>query len=190
MNPTSAILIGGLLSWVWAFVAIRESARASWRKELRATVIRERNRNRFAKLRHNLMALSRDGHIDANSEFFFELYMALTRLLREPEKQMEVTLQLLSPPSGRSAQLSTKDLGPRAISLLVEVTRNLDLMCRDYHRSYRAAAWILDRLEPRHRPAWLRLPLWALMRLRHEKVSAAKTVREAGRSLERLAAPA
>lgn len=117
------------------------------------------------------------------------LYVTLSGLMREPERQVEVTMDLLSPPKATANVPDVAALDPRVIGLLAKVARNLDLMCRDYHRSYRAAAWILDRIEPRDRPSLLRIPLWVLKRVRQEKVETAAAVREKGKTLERLAGP-
>lgn len=171
--------------FVWVTVLGREIGQRAWRRELRETFIRDRNRNRFAILRDELLALARVNKIDVRSEFFQEAYRTLSELAWHPESHLPTTVSLLSPPKATEIRRKAEHWSPEEIRLLLRVARCLDLMCRDYNRSYRAAAWLLDRLEFADARKIYKAPLWVLMQLRSQKVEEARALRRAGRDLER-----
>ncbi len=162
-----------LLLCVGVYVIACDVLRAGPMRSLRDRLRREMNRNRFGELRTDLVRKAIDGEIDPRSELFLPLYRGLTALMRNPqelEAVARITL-MLPAPGRRTARRPTRSEG----LIAREFARRIDLLCRDYFRSYSWMAWVADRLDKHELPLWIRVPS---LRAREERARTLVAARE------------
>lgn len=77
------------------------------------------------------------------------LYQSLTYLMREPlDYDRAVSCVLKLPKDASEYRRGGEILSKHEGELFIAYARNLDLLCRDYDRTYRILAWFVDRRGP------------------------------------------
>lgn len=136
--------IGLLLCCSTLFVLVTQLGRRHYFRQLEERLRRERNRNRFGELRTEMMRLVAIGELDVRSPFFVSVYRGLTGLMRNPHDSEAAVWHVLSLPLP-AGERKHPDWTPTRIEgmLAHEFSLRLDLLCRDYSRSYAVGALIM-----------------------------------------------
>lgn len=179
------VFLAGVLTA--ASVAVREGFRAKRLSTLREMATVEENRNRFGELRTRMMTHVREGRIDVRSDIFRTVYRTLTLLMKHPHKHRDAATEILRLPDPATATITgERPMQPEEISLVLDFSRRLDLLCRDFSGTYRLLAKLEDvssgvRAEGRV-PLWVRI---ADARLRRARAPEKQVLpaHEAGRRL-------
>lgn len=165
---------------------IREMLRVGWLRELQDLAVHERNRNRFGELRTRLVAMAREERIDLRSPHFAVLYRVLTLLMRNPHDYDKAARAVLEW-EPKTSELSEHAATPDEAELLLDFARRMDLLCRDYSRTYRslvgAIDWVRRRFGDDNRIPFL---VFVYIGKHSRSMQRVTPVREASKKLETL----
>ena len=187
---TTAVLVFLMGLLTAAAVAVREGFRAKRLSNLHEMATVEENRNRFGDLRTRMMAHAREGRIDVRSDIFRIIYPTLTLLMKHPHQHREAAATILGLPDPTTANLvGERPMQPEEIELVLDFSRHLDLLCRDFSGTYKLVAKLEDVSSGMR--AKVRFPLWVRIadaRLRRARAPEKQVLpaHEAGRRLANI----